>query len=185
MNDIVDRLLGLLKPTINDLDTKKEELLIKSKTLDEISEMLDYIKDDVTMMSKYKNQNLIIDNLDDIKSTEKEYKACCYLLDCEEQDIKSLPQYLEASNYIERFIHYFKKRKEELMLQVSELKDICDNKELNKKYYEILSNDNSMVNDVTEFRKFLDNQQLYDEEKVDLLVYILKKNVNSYLGKNS
>ena len=167
MNDIVSKLVGLLEPTISDLDTKKEELTTKSKTLDEVNEMLDMVKDDVTKVSKYKNQELIISNLDDIKSTEKEYKACTYLLDSEEKEIKFLPQYLEASNYIERLINYFKKLEEELTLEVSELKVVCNDKEMNKKYYEILSKDNPIIEDAKEFRELLDKQQLFDSEKID------------------
>lgn len=185
MSDIVNKLVDLLKPTINDLDTKKEELAIKNKTLSEVNEMLDEVNDDVTKVSKYKNQELIVSNLDDIKSTEREYKSCCYLLDSVDEKIKTLPQYIEASNYIERLINYFKKLKEKLSLEVSELQVVCEEKELNKKYYEILSKDNPVVNDASEFRNLLDRQELSDSDKIDLLVFVLKNNVNSYLGKNS
>ena len=185
MSDIVNKIVDLLKPTINDLDAKKKELSIKKQTLSEVNEMLDEVKDDVTKVSKYKNQELIVSNLDDIKSTEKEYRACCYLLSNEEKEIRSLPQYLEATNYIERLINYFKKLKEELTLEVSELQVVCDDKEINKKYYEILSSNNPIISDANEFRNLLDRQELSDDEKIDLLVYVLKNNVNSYLRKNS
>ena len=185
MNDIVSKLISLLEPIINDLDDIKYELSAKRKTLDEVNEMIDEVKDDLTKVSKYRNQKLIIDNLGDIKSNEREYKACCYLMDSVENNIKFLPQYIEASNYMERLINYFKNLKERLSFKVSELQTVCMDKEMNKKYYEILSSENPVVNDANEFRNILDKQNLSDDEKISLLVYILKNNVSNYKKKNS
>ncbi len=181
MDECVSKLIALLKPTITDLDERKEELSSKSETLDEVSKMLEEVNEDVKKVSKYKNQNLILDNLGMINTTEREYRACCYLLNCDEKNVCSLPQYIESVNYIERLINYFKKMKEELILEVSELKVVYTDKSLNKKYFEIFSTDNPFVYDAKEFRELLDKQMLTDEDKVNLLVYTIKNNINNYL----
>lgn len=185
MNEIVNKLISLLKPTIKDLDEVKKDLSCKTKTLNDVIDMLDKINNDVTKVPKYANQELILSNLNNINTTEREYNACCYLLNSEKKDIKSLPQYIEASNYIERLINYFKKMEEELALSVSELEVVCNEKSLNKKYYEIFNSECPVVDNTEEFRELIDKQELTNSEKINLLIYTINSNLNSYLGRKS
>lgn len=181
MIDFVNKFIALLEPSIVDLDEKKEELSSKSETLNEVIKMLDMVDDNVKNVSKYENQDFILSKLSDINTTEREYRACCYLLNCEEKEVCSLPQYIESVNYMERLINYFKRAREKLALDVSELKVVYEDASLSKKYYEIFSSDNPYVANTKEFRELLDRQVLKDEEKINLLVYTIKNNVNNYL----
>lgn len=181
MSESVGKLIELLKPTIIDLDDKLRELSTNKDILEEIGEMLKEVGNDPRKIGDYKNQDLIIDNLKCINTNEKEYKACCYLLSSNDKNIQLLPQYIESSNYIERLINYFRKKYEELALYASELEVECDEKRMNKKYYEIFGNDNSFVDDTEEFTKFLEDKELTNNDKIDLLVYTIKNNVTNYI----
>ena len=180
MNEFVNKLVGLLEPTILDLNDKLNELSNKSEYLKEVSEMLEKVDGDVKKVGSYENQDLILNNLNNINTNETEYKACCYLLNSNDEGVRSLPQYIESSNYIERLINFFKKRKEELELEISELDIICNNKKVNKKYLEIFKEE-EVIYDTSEFKEFLSMQELNDNDKIHILEYVIKNNVDGYL----
>lgn len=181
MNGFVNKLIDLLEPTINDLDDNLKELSEKQNSLNEINKMLDEVGDDVGKVGTYENQDLILNHLSNLNTNEKEYRACCYLLNSKDKNVCMLPQYIESSNYISRLINYFKKKYEELALDVADLKVVCDTKKINKKYLEIFKEENPVISDTVEFRNFLDNQELSSEDKINLLIYTIKSNINSYL----
>ena len=180
MNDFINKLIVSLEPTILDLDEKLNLLEEEKKNLNELTSLLAEVGNDVEKVGKYPNQELIISRLDLIKSNEKEYKACCYLLNSEDKSVRSLPQYTEASNYIERFINVLRKREEELKLELSDLETVCNSKRLNKKYLEVFKNDNPIIYDPEEFENFIKNQELSNDEKVDILLYTITNSVNGY-----
>ncbi len=181
MNESISKLTELLKPTIIDLDDGLNELSIKKNNLFEIGELIKEVGDDIKKIANYKNQNLIIDNLKNINTTEKEYKASCYLINSNDKNIQSLPQYIESSNYLERLINYFKKEYEELALDVSELEVVCNEKKLNKKYLEIFNLESPFVDDTDEFTEFLKEKELTNNDKINLLIYVIKNNIKGYL----
>ncbi len=185
MNDYLNNLINLLKPTVCDLDDMLNLLELEKSNLDNVTKLLKWVNDDVSKMGSYEDQNLIITNLKNVNSNETEYKACCYLVNSDDKNICLLPQYLESSNYIERLINYFKKWREDLLLKVAELEITCSDKKMNKKYLEIFEKENPVITDVDEFSEFLEKQELSDDNKISLLVYTIKNNVSFYLEKDN
>lgn len=185
MNDYVKKLVESLEPLILDLDDKLIELRMEKEKFENVSRFLAYVNNDVNLIGIYANQNLIQENLDNIGSTKEEYKACCYLLQNEDEGIKSLPQYKDAEQFMLKLINYFKTSKIELSNRIQELESICKEKTLNKKYYEIFSKTNPLVEDIDEFKDFLDKHTIGDDEKINLLVYTINNNVLHYEGINN
>ena len=185
MNEFVKKLTGSLEPLISDLDEKLIELKTKKEKLESISRFLAYVDGDVNLVGVYADQDLIIDNLEKINSNKEEYKASCYLLSSEDANVKSLPQYKDASLYILGLINHFKMSKSQLVTEIQELEQVCYEKELDKKYYEIFNENVPFVENVEEFRNFLDRHTMSVEEKIDLLIYTINSNVANYQGKNS
>ena len=176
MDNSVNKLVEILEPLITDLEEEKKHLSNRKEELENVSRLLAYTKDDIDMVGVYADQNLILDNLSKINTDKDEYKASCYLLKSENENIKSLPQYKEAHNLISELIEYFKLYKAELIVETQELDKDCQNKEVEKKYYDLLREHTPYIDDVREFKDVLDNHSLSNEDKINILIYAIKNN---------
>lgn len=183
MNECVRKFVNELEPLIADLDDKLMELRTKKEKHEDVSRLLAYVNGDVNLVGVYADQELILDNLDKINSNKDEYKASCYLLRGEDASVKSLPQYKNAVDYILKLIDYFKVSKNQLAGEIQSLEMVCNEKELEKKYFELLSTESPEIQDVLEFEEFLNKHVINDEEKIDLLIYTIKSNVLNYRAK--
>ncbi len=180
----VQKLVRILEPLIIDLDEKKKYLEERKDELESVSRLLAYTKDNLEMVGVYADQEIITSNLQNIGCDMEEYKASCYLLKSEDDRVKSLPQYEKAHDLISDIIEYFKLHKAELMVEIQELKDSCQRKELEKKYCEILSNEDPFVENVDEFKTILNGYDLVSEDKIDILSSIITSNMKAYEKRN-
>ena len=185
VDNSIRRLIELLEPLIFDLDEKKRLLVEHKNELENVSRMLAYTKDNLDMVSIYADQELILSSLSKINSNKDEYRASCYLLNGENDDIKKLPQYEKAYNLISDIVEYFKLYKAELIVETGELEKECQEKETAKKYYNVFSSTNPFVDDTKEFNSFLDKYELEDEIKINILMYAIENNIREYTKKNS
>ena len=103
------RLIEKLSLSITDLEEKKDELEKQHDILDKYNEISDYVGSEAKKLGTSPNQEVIIDELKNIDSNEKEYKAYCYLLESDDDNIKILPQYKNARSYLETLINYLKR----------------------------------------------------------------------------
>ena len=180
MNNSVNLLVGVLEPLIADLDEKKNILSEKKDILENVSRLLAYTKDNVDMLGTYDDQDLIINNLDKLNTDKDEYKASCYLLKSENDNIKNLPQYKKAYNLICDIIEYFKLYKSELSVETQDLEKNCAKKEMEKKYCDILKEDTPYIDDVEEFKGLLNDQTISNKDKIDILLYVINNNKIKY-----
>ena len=185
MDNSVKKLVGLLEPLIYDLDDEKRHLVERREELENVSRMLAYTKDNLDMVGIYADQNLILDSLPRINSDKEKYKASCYLLKSENEDVKKLPQYEEAYNLISDIIEYFKLYKAELIVETNDLEKTCNEKEIEKKYHNILVDPNPFISDVEEFNEFIDKHEISSEDKINILMYVLENNIKEYTKRNS
>ena len=184
MDNGVRKLIELLEPLIYNIDEDKRYLAERKKELENVSRMLAYTKDNFDMVGIYADQDLILSSLPRICSNKDEYRASCYLLNSENENVKQLPQYEKAYNLISDIIEYFKLYKAELIVETNELEEKCLEKEKDKKYYNIFSNSDPYVLDVDEFNEFIDSVDLSKEDKINILVYVINNNYKQY-EKNS
>lgn len=180
MNEYVKKLVSKLEPLIIDLDDKMIELDMKKEKLESISRFLAYVNGDVNLVGVYADQDLVMECLESINSNKEEYKASCYLLQSDDENVKDLPQYKEANLYILELINYFKEKKGQLSKEIQELEQVCEEKKLCKKYFEILNNDQPFIRDVFEFEEVLDRYATSSEEKINVLLYVINSNVINY-----
>ncbi len=185
MDNSVRKLVELLEPLILDLDEQKRNLVERKKELDNVSRMLAYTKDNFDMVSIYADQDLILNILPRVNSNKEEYRASCYLLNSENESVKSLPQYQSAYNLISDIIEYFKLYKAELIVETQDTEKICHEKEIEKKYYTIFSNPNPYVEEIEEFSDLLDKHELTNEDRINILFYTLENNCKEYIKKSS
>ena len=180
MNECVERLKDTLEPLIEDLHEKLEELSLKKEKLENVSRFLAYVNGDNNLVGVYADQNLVLDSLDKINSNKEEYKASCYLLRSDDTKVKALPQYQKANEYIANLINYFKTSKTELSSEISSLESVCDEKKIEKKYYDLFLASKPMVEDISEFEQFLKKHVTINEDRINLLIYTINSNLVNY-----
>lgn len=180
----IKKLVNILEPRVWDLDDQKKYLEKEKDELESVSRFIAYTKDNTEMVSIYADQELITSNLDKIYCSIDEYKASCYLLKSEDETIKKLPQYTKAKDLINDIVEYFKFHKSELLVETQDLKKKCEQKEIEKKYYDILSSANPFIENIKEFRELIDQYDLKDEDKINILITILKNNILNYESGN-
>ena len=181
----VQKLVQILEPLVLDLEEKKKYLENQKEDLESVSRLLAYTKDNIEMVGIYADQELITGNLDKIGCSKEDYKACCYLLKSDDAKVKSLPQYESSYNTISDIIEFFKLHKAELMVEIQELKDSLEKKEMEKKYYDILSSSSPLVEDVDEFKTILNGYDLTNEDKIEILTSVINSNISNYKIKNN
>lgn len=185
MSENIERLRKNLEPLIVDLDEKVEELKVKKEKLENVSRFLAYVNGDVNMVGVYADQNLVLDSLESLGSTKEEYKASCYLLRSDDASVKSLPQYQEANSYINKLIDYFKANKSELSAEIIDLDKVCQEKKIEKKYYDLFAEESPLVENITEFKDFIQKHTVTSDDRIDLLIHAIKSNLDNYQkGKN-
>ncbi len=180
MDNSVRKLTMMLEPLVSDLDDQKRLLEERKEELENVSRLVAYTKDNVDMVSVYADQDLIMDNLFKIYCDKDEYKASCYLLQSEDENVKCLPQYEKAHDLVCDIVEFFKLYKAELGVETQDLKKSCEEKEIEKKYYDIFKSDEPHVEDVNEFKMMLDNHDMSNEDKIEILLYTIKSNLKNY-----
>ena len=180
----IKKLVTILEPLVWDLDDQKKYLSKVKDDLEDVSRLLAYTKDDLEMVGVYADQDIILNNLDKIKYSKDDYKASCYLLKSDDESVKNLPQYENARNLITDIVEFFKLHKAELMVEIKDLKEKCQKKEIEKKYYDILSSSNPFIEDIDEFKNILNDHGLTNEDKINILIGIINNNVNNYKSGN-
>ena len=150
-----------------------------------VAEIPNSREDNLDMVGIYADQDLITNNLFKVNSNIDDYRASCYLLNSENENVKQLPQYEKAHNLISDIVEYFKLYKAELIVETAEEEKQCREKEMDKKYYDIFSNSEPFVDDVEEFNTFVEKLDLSSEDIINLLVFTLENNVSRYIKGNN
>ena len=184
-DDSVRHLVAILEPLVEDLDDKKRLLSEKKNEQESISRLIAYTKDNYEMVGIYADQDIIINNLEKLNYSKEDYRTSCYLLKSENDSVKALPQYQEASNLISNVMEYFKKHKQELLSEIQDLSIVCEKKELEKKYYDILSCINPLIENVHEFVDFMKKHELPNEEIIKILYSTIRDNMTNYKLKSN
>lgn len=180
----VKRLLAMLEPLVLDLDDCKMLLSKRKEELENVSRFLAYTKDNYEMVGIYADQDLIINSFSELGFSNEEYKASCYLLKSEDENVKNLPQYEEAQKLIGSIIEYFVQHKAQLQKDIDDLSIEYQRKKIEKKYYDILSSEKPFVENVDEFKNFIDTHRIKDEDKIEIINYVLINNISNYESGN-
>lgn len=180
MFEIVNKLLELMKPYVEKIEDKKVNLDEKESFLASVEAFMKYINDEPLKIFDYGKKELLEKLIDDIGSNVDEYKANEYILKADVSQVVHLPQYNNANEYLGRLYEYIKSVLEKNAYEYEELATEYENIELIKKYYDMFKDNDIFVTDEVEFSRMLGNFNLTWDEKIDLLVYVLKENNRKY-----
>ena len=180
MDDYVRRLVEALEELVSNLDEKLQELDQKKELFEKVSRFVAYINGDVHLVGRYPDQELVDDYLKKMNYNQEDYKACCYLLKNDDDNVKNLPQYNTAVGYMMDIIEFYKNLKVNLIENIQILGEECQKKRIEKKYYDMFYQDKLYVLDIREYEQFLDEHTTDISDKVNLLLFAIKKNVEKY-----
>ena len=82
-------------------------------------------------------------------------------------------------------LDYFKLHKSELIVDINDIGNECEKKEKEKKYYDILSCPNPLIENIPEYIEFMKNHGLNNEEIIDILYSTIHDNMINYELKSN
>lgn len=76
-------------------------------------------------------------------------------------------------------------KKNSLSTEIDELNNVCKKQELEEKYYKILSSEYPLIENDEEFKEFLNNREIDNDDMINTLYYVIENNIMHYEGKRS
>ena len=188
MNDSLVKLLAYIEPKILDIQDKRKELLDLESSYKVLKEIIDLGENSYHDIINFYDQNFILNCIKTSNDTYLNnldlYKSSKYLLKSNNQDLLELPQYKEAINYIEKLFTYLIELYNLTKKKYEDLKEELEQLEILNKYYLIFSKNNIEINDIDEFLLFLQLVDISLNDKLNVLIQVVKFNVRTYTLTN-
>lgn len=188
MNDSLHKLLEYLEPKIENIQENRFEIKSLGNVYETIKEIVELGRKSPFEILDYYDQDFIIKAIKisnhDIERRVERYKTSRYLLINKNQNIRELPQYKEALNYLESLFEYLSSLYLEIELDYETKKNKLKTQELLNKYYLLLKRNNIFIKETEEFIKFLDLCEISYDDKLNVLIFINKCNIKNYLTIN-
>lgn len=187
MNSNLKKLLELIEPRIRNIDENRVENVALKKVLETINELVElgisyneifdfYDQEFIYRAIKIGNSNA--------SEIIKKYQSSKYMLQKDDDNLKEIPQFKEAINFMSELYQYLCGLKEKIKLDYETKSDNLKIKEILYKYYNLLNKNDIFIKNIDEFITFLDLNQLTIDERLDILIYINKCNSKNYVITN-
>ena len=189
MNDSLAKLLAYIEPIILNIHDNRIEVKALKSVYDSIKELIELGKNSYLDILEYYDQDFIVKAIK-IKSSNVEnnwiskYETSKYLLKNQNSNLKDLPQYKEAIQFMETLFTYLCNLYQEISLEYESKNDKLQQQELFNKYYILFRKNNIFITDILEFLTFLDLTKISLEEKLDILIFVNKCNIKNYITTN-
>ena len=189
MNDSLAKLLAYIEPIILNIHDNRIEVKALKSVYDSIKELIELGKNSYLDILEYYDQDFIVKAIK-IKSSNVEnnwiskYETSKYLLKNQNSNLKDLPQYKEAIQFMETLFTYLCNLYQEISLEYESKNDNLQQQELFNKYYILFRKNNIFITDIWEFLTFLDLTKISLEEKLDILIFVNKCNIKNYITTN-
>ena len=174
VNDSLHKLLEYLEPKIENIQENRFEIKSLGNVYETIKEIVELGRKTPFEILDYYDQDFIIKAIKisnhDIERRVERYKTSRYLLINKNQNIRELPQYKEALNYLESLFEYLSSLYLEIELDYETKKNKLKTQELLNKYYLLLKRNNIFIKETEEFIKFLDLCEISYDDKLNILM---------------
>ena len=184
MNDSLAKLLAYIEPIILNIHDNRIEVKALKSVYDSIKELIELGKNSYLDILEYYDQDFIVKAIK-IKSSNVEnnwiskYETSKYLLKNQNSNLKDLPQYKEAIQFMETLFTYLCNLYQEISLEYESKNDKLQQQELFNKYYILFRKNNIFITDILEFLT-----KISLEEKLDILIFVNKCNIKNYITTN-
>lgn len=182
MCDIVNKFIDLMKPYVLNIEEDYQKLKNKEFRLNNLDDILNLTNGDCfeLLNIEYDNLNAYFEKFN---TNEQEFEASKYILKTKLDEVKALPQYINANEYIDEFYKKLKIEFSNLKNEYNDLNKNFEEEKLINKYYEMFIADNVFVSNVDELKQVFEILNIDFELKNGLLIYILKEN-NKFYSNN-
>ncbi len=184
MDNSLAKLLACVEPKIANIGMKRMEVKSLSEVYKTITEIVECGNRSYLEILDYYDQDFIIRSLKlndkDADNLITKYKTTKYLLENQDKDLEELPQYKEATEFMEFLKTYLNELCERIKKEYETKSDSLNELELLNKYYLVLKNDSIFVQDADEFLVFFDKIELNLEDRLKILIHVNKSNIKNY-----
>ena len=187
MNNSLAKLLAYIEPKIANIGDARIEVKSLSEVLKTILEIVELGRHSYLEILDYYDQDFIIRSLklcgNNSDNLISKYKSTKYLLENQNKDIVELPQFKDATKFIENLINYLNDLSLRIKSEYQEKSDNLKELELFNKYYLVLKSSSIFIVDADEFLLFLEKLNLSLEDRLKILIYANKCNIKKYFHK--
>ena len=186
MNDSLTKLLAYIEPIILNIQDNRMEVKALKSVYESIKELIELGQNSYLDILEYYDQDFIIKTIK-IKNSNvfnnwiSKYETSKYLLKNQNANLKELPQYQEAIQFMETLYTYLCNLYQEISLEYETKSANLEQQELFNKYYILFHKNNIFITDILEFLTFLNLTKISLEEKLDILIFINKCNIKNYI----
>ena len=177
VNDI-SVFLNCIEPNIKDIYRVKAYLDKTTLEYDEIEDLINYLEGNSIRIINYENQDIINNYLQMISIDEKDYEAIKYLVSNDK--VKELPQWLKAKQTLDSFLDFLVDRKHNIQERVDILSYAYMEKYIAKRYYDMFSKNDIMINDSEMFMNLLNRLDLPDNVKINVIKESIEQSIKNY-----
>ena len=177
VNDI-SVFLNCIEPNIKDIYRVKAYLDKTTLEYDEIEDLINYLNGDSIRIIYYEKQDIINNYLQMMSIDEKDYDAIKYLISNEK--VKELPQWLKAKQTLDSFLDFLIDRKNNIQERIDILSYAYMEKYIAKKYYDMFSKNDIMINDSDMFMNLLNRLNLQEKVKINIIKESIEQSIRNY-----
>ncbi len=183
MDNSLAKLLACIEPKIANIGDARVEVKSLNEVLKTISEIVELGKNSYLEILDYYDQDFIIRSLKLCQNSDNlisKYKSTKYLLENQNEDIGELPQFKEATKFMQDLINYLSDLCLSIKNEYQEKSSNLQELELFNKYYLVLKTDSIFVTDADEFILFLEKLNLTLDDRLNILIHVNRCNIKNY-----
>ena len=185
MNDnSLSKLLQEIEPKVHNIEDNRIEVKALRDVFNTMQELIELSKTSYNEIFHFYDQDFIIRAIkignQNYNELIRQYESAKYLLESNNSNLKELPQYKEALDYIDYLYQYLSGLYEKINLDFTKKKEDLEIKELLNKYYRILLKKNTFIEDIDEFITFIEFCNMDDADKLNIYRYVYKLNIKQY-----
>ena len=185
MNDnSLSKLLQEIEPKVHNIEDNRVEVKALRDVFNTMQELIELSKTSYNEIFHFYDQDFIIRAIkignQNYNELIRQYESAKYLLENNNSNLKELPQYKEALDYINYLYQYLSGLYEKINLDFTKKREDLEIKELLNKYYRILLKKNTFIEDIDEFITFIEFCNIDDVDKLNIYRYIYKLNIKQY-----
>ena len=182
------KLLENIEPKIRNIEENRVELKALKDVQRTMSELIECAKESFLEIIDFYDQDFIMRSIKINNSNYKEliekYNSSKYLLKIDDSNIKELPQYQEALNFMDFLYEYLYGLYESINMDFKIKKENLEIQELFNKYYIILNKDDIYIKDIDDFLTFIELNNVNDQDRINIYKLVIESNLKKYLSSS-
>lgn len=184
IDNSLSNLLDNVEPKIQNIVENRVELKSLKNVQRTMEELIENAKNSYQGIIDFYDQDFIIRaikiNNSNYRELIQKYNSSKYLLKTDNSNLKELPQYQDALDYMDFLYQYLYGLYESINYDYKIKREKLEVKELLNKYYLLLKKDDIYIGDINEFLTFIDLNNVNNQDRINLYKLIINANLKKY-----